>query len=255
MRVMWVITYNTFKEIIRDRILLGIAIFAVLLFGLSIALGELSFAENARITIDLGLAGIHFSCVILALFIGSHLVWKEIEKQTILTVLTKRISRVQFLIGKFFGMALVLAVVELGLSAVLIVLLYQVGMSPELVFFQASAGIFLESLIILGFTLLFGVISKPLLAMMMVGGIFLIGHWQSSMAYFAKKSNSLWFVGFEKVLKVIVPDLERFNWRDLVVYRETVSLGDFSFALAHAGLWLIILISLSALLFERKDFV
>ncbi len=249
------IAANTFKEIIRDRILIGIGVFALLLFGLSIALGELSYAENARITIDFGFTGIHLSCVILSLFVGSQLVWKELEKQTILTVLARSVTRFQFILGKFLGMSFVLVILEFGLLLVLGLVLGFVGRSPDLIFFQAGFGVLLESLVLLSFTVLFGVLTAPLLSMMFVIGIFLIGHWMDSMHYFAEKSDAFFFKAFEMVLKVILPNLERFNWRDLVAYGDLVPWSEMAWSTIHAGLWLVIVLSLTGFLFERKDFV
>src|SRR4051812_6925954 len=107
MHILWVIAKNTFREIIRDRILYGLHIFAILLIGFSLVLGELSFAEQTRISINFGLAGIHLSAITLSIFIGSSLVAKEIEKQTILTLLARPVSRLQFLVGKYLGLIMV----------------------------------------------------------------------------------------------------------------------------------------------------
>ncbi len=86
MRPVWVLALNTYKEVIRDRILYALILFAVLLIGLSLALGQLSFAEQARISANFGLTGIHLVVVALAIFVGSNLVYKEIEKKTIMTI-------------------------------------------------------------------------------------------------------------------------------------------------------------------------
>ena len=48
MRIVWVLAVNTFREIIRDRILYSLIVFALLLLGFSLALGQLSFTEQAR---------------------------------------------------------------------------------------------------------------------------------------------------------------------------------------------------------------
>ena len=102
MKAIWIIANNTFREIIRDRILYGLVVFALLLIGVSLVLGQLSFAEQMRISIDFGFAAIHFSAVILSIFIGSTLVSKEIDKKTVMTLLARPITRFQFLFGKFW---------------------------------------------------------------------------------------------------------------------------------------------------------
>ena len=76
MKSIWVLAKNTYKEVIRDRILYALLMFAVLLIGLSLALGQLSFAEQARISANFGLSAIHLAAVTLAIFVGSNLVYK-----------------------------------------------------------------------------------------------------------------------------------------------------------------------------------
>src|SRR5688572_2314631 len=124
MKSVWLIANNTYREIIRDRILYGLVVFAILLIGLSLALGQLSFAEQTRLTIDFGLMGVHLSSVILSIFVGSTLVAREIEKRTIFTLLSHAVTRPQFIVAKLFGMTLVVATISACLAAILLLLLW-----------------------------------------------------------------------------------------------------------------------------------
>ena len=89
MRSAFIIAINTFREIIRDRILYGIVVFALILLGVSLALGSLGIQEQVRISLNFGFMGIQLSLVVLAIFVGSTLVYKEIEKQTVTTLLAR----------------------------------------------------------------------------------------------------------------------------------------------------------------------
>ena len=86
MRSIYMIALNTYKEIMRDRILYGLIVFALLLIGFSMALGSLSFAEQSRISVNFGFTGIHISVAILSMFVGATLVSKEIRAFRILNV-------------------------------------------------------------------------------------------------------------------------------------------------------------------------
>jgi len=94
---------NTFREAVRDRVLLGVvgATLAMLLFTL--AIGELSLNENARVVFDLGLGAISLFAVIVSVFLGSALLYKEIERKTLYVILPKPLHRHEFLLGKYFG--------------------------------------------------------------------------------------------------------------------------------------------------------
>src|ERR1035437_8560255 len=102
------IARNTFLETIRDRILNAILVFAVLLIGTSLLLGQLSAGQDVKIVKDLGLGAIGFFGVIIAIFVGTSLVHKELDKRTVFVVLTKPVARSTFLLGKLIGLMLTL---------------------------------------------------------------------------------------------------------------------------------------------------
>lgn len=253
MRAIWVLAKNTFKEVIRDRILYALVMFAVLLIGLSLALGQLSFAEQARISANFGLSAIHLCAVILAIFIGSNLVYKEIEKKTILTILVRPITRVQFILGKTLGLALLILTMVSGLSAILCLVFWGLGVSVNERFLVVLLGLFAESLVLLGFTLLFSMITKPLLVVCFAFGVFLIGHWQDSLAYFAGKSDSGILTPISTLVSYALPNLERVNWKYLVIYDTPLDMPAKWLALGYALAWFGLCVTLATLLFKRKD--
>ncbi|MEQ1878712.1 MAG: ABC transporter permease [Bdellovibrionia bacterium] len=255
MKVIWVIAVNTYKEIIRDRILYGLLVFAVLLMGLSLALGELSFREQARITADFGLAGVHLSAVILAIFVGSTLVSKEIEKRTIFTLLSHAVTRTQFLAAKIFGMTLVLLTVMVGLTAILLGLFNYLGMPITEAFFIALFGVLLEAAILLSLIIFFGMFSSPLLSVIFTLGLFIVGHWLNDLKFFAEKSDDPGFKRLAAVIGFGLPNLERFNWRSQVVYTEQLPLESVVSAAVYAGSWVLVCFALAALIFRKRDFV
>lgn len=252
-----VIAVNTYREVIRDRILYGIIVFALLLIGLSVILGGLSFTEQAKISADFGFAGIQIAAAILSIFTGSTLVAKEIDKQTILTLLARPITRTQFLIGKFAGLILVILTVMLGLAAVLAGLLLVLGLTLNSGFAIALYGVVLESLILVAVTLLFGVISRPAMTVIFASSVFLLGHWVSSLEGLVKMKSFAndAFVQNAQILVKIVPNLERFNWRSVPIYNLTVPSQDLAFATLYALGWVIVLLSLTSFTFRRRDFV
>lgn len=106
----WAITLNTFREAVRDRVLLGVlgAAGGVLLF--SLALAELALDQQRRVVLDVGLASISLFSVVMAVFLGSSLLSKEIERRTLYVILPKPIRRHEFLLGKYFGIVLTTSV-------------------------------------------------------------------------------------------------------------------------------------------------
>ena len=255
MNAIWIIAVNTFREIIRDRILYGIVVFALLLIGVSLALGELSFTEQARISANFGFTGIQLSACILAIFVGSSLVAKEIEKQTILTLLARPISRSQFLVGKFIGLIIVICTVMAGLGGVLALVVSMLKLKLTVTFVTALFGVLLECLILTSIALFFGVFTRPIMTVIFTASLFLIGHWISSLDYFIEKSQSDSFRIFATFLQKTLPDLERFNWRSAPIYDQPIEAAVVFYATAYAVGWMILLIAATSLIFRRRDFV
>ncbi len=254
MRPVWVLAINTYREVIRDRILYALVLFAFLLIGLSLALGQLSFAEQARISANFGMSAIHLCAVALAVFVGSNLVYKEIEKKTIMTILVRPISRLQFVFGKALGLTMVIITMIFGLACILGLVFYGLGQEVGARFAVVLLGLLGEALVLLGVTILFSMITKPLLVVCFSIGVFLIGHWQGSLEYFAAKDQGGTLKAVSWLVSHLLPNLERLNWKDLVLYADQpLDFASKAAALGNAAAWFAICIWISTLLFMRKD--
>ncbi len=254
MNVILLIARNTFREIIRDRILYGLIVFALGLVGVSLVLGQLTFSEQARISANFGFTGAHISAVFLAIFVGSTLVSKEIDKKTILTILVRPLTRVQFLIGKSLGLAAVITVVITGLAGVMLLIFNGLGLEVTYLFLVGLYGIFLESFLLLGLSLFFSSFSRPIMVVCFTGGVFLIGHWLGDLKFFASKSESEFFMGFANIINIIFPNLEKFNWRSLFLYNDDIFITEILSASIYSLAWFSFLVTLTALVLRRKDF-
>lgn len=254
MSAILVLAKNTFREIIRDRILYGLVVFALILVGVSLALGQLSFSEQSRISANFGFTGAHISAILLSIFVGSTLVSKEIDKKTILTLLARPLTRVQFLLGKASGLLLVILTVISGLAGVMVAVFFGLGLDITPQFFVGLHGIFLESVLLLGLSMFFSSFSRPVMVVCFSIGIFLIGHWIENLHFFANKSESPAFISFARIVSVVFPDLEKFNWRSMFLYHDEIFLKDIFFASIYSFAWFGLLITLTALVLRRKDF-
>ena len=104
------IAVHVFKDSVRDKVLYAIVLFAVLLIGASLLLGQLTAGQEVKIIKDLGLAAISIFGLFIAIFIGIGLVSKEVERRSIYGLLVKPMTRPQLVLGKYCGLVLTLAV-------------------------------------------------------------------------------------------------------------------------------------------------
>ena len=100
-----VVAVNTFREAVRDRVLYNLVFFALMMIGAAILVGQISIGIERLVIINLGLSAISIFGLVMAVFIGVGLVYKEMEKRTLYSLLAKPIRRWEFLVGKYCGAA------------------------------------------------------------------------------------------------------------------------------------------------------
>lgn len=110
---LFAISRNAFVESVRQPILFVLVLLSGLLqvfntwnTGYSMADTESSqVAGDTKLLFDIGLATIFVIATILAAFIATAVISREIENKTVLTVVSKPVGRVTLVLGKFFGVA------------------------------------------------------------------------------------------------------------------------------------------------------
>lgn len=100
------VALNTFREAVRDRVLYGVLGVATFVLFFTLVLAEVSLDQERRVVLDVGLASISLFSVVVAVFLGSSLLYKEIERKTLYVILPKPIRRYEFLLGKYLGITL-----------------------------------------------------------------------------------------------------------------------------------------------------
>jgi len=108
MRAIAIIAGGVFRDSIRDRIAYGLVFFAVLLMASSFLLAQLTAGQDVKIIKDLGLASASAIGLFIATFFGIGLVTKEVERRSIYSLISKPVTRTQFVVGKYLGLVFTL---------------------------------------------------------------------------------------------------------------------------------------------------
>ena len=257
MRAISWIAVNVFKESVRDRVPYNLALFAVLMIASSFLIGQLTAGQDVKIIKDLGLAAIVVFGLFIAIFIGIGLVSKEVERRSIYSLLSKPIGRPQFVVGKYAGLVLTLAVnvgvMTVALYAVLGCLTWDApGVDPRLL--EAIGLIFVELMIVTAVALFFSTFSTPLLAAALTFGLFIVGHFNADLKNFDKIVDSrpaIWVAG---AVYHTVPDFSAFDIKTEVVHGLPVAAGYLSATAGYGFAYISALLVVSILVFARRDF-
>lgn len=104
------IALNTYREAVRARILYGLLGAALATSIYAVLVATLSLHQEVRVIADVGAASISLYAVIVAIVIGASSLHRELELKTIFPILTRRLHRSEYVVGKYLGLLATLAV-------------------------------------------------------------------------------------------------------------------------------------------------
>jgi len=247
------IALNTFREAIRDRILYLLLVFALVLIGFSRLLSLLTVGDEEKIIKDLGLSAISLFGVLISVFVGVSLVYKEIERRTILTLLANPVRRWQFVAGKYAGLLLVLGL-NVGLMfAALSALLWIRGESPSRLL-PAVLLIMVELAIVTAFATLFSAYTNPILAALGTLAVYVAGHLSWSLDLLKQRLPEGVWRQLCDVLHAVLPNLDRLDLKAQVVHGIATPAGYVGAAVAYGASYSVVVLILACAVFERRNF-
>lgn len=257
------IATNGFREVIRDRILYFIGFFALLMVIALQLLPQISVGTDEKILLDLSLGAIGLLSAIIAIFVGTGLINKEIEKRTVLVLIPKPITRAELMIGKHLGLSAVLAVLVTVMGVVGLGLLSLNGISyPGGAMPTARAKLYALSLVYLmielsllvAVALLFGVFTSSILATLLSVGVYLVGHFSRDLLELGNLSDNPSVKTFTQTLYIILPDLSRLNFRNEAVYGLLPSASELLSNAVYGIIYTILLLVIATVIFSRRQF-
>jgi ABC-type transport system involved in multi-copper enzyme maturation permease subunit len=248
------IAFNTFKEAIRDKVFYNLLIFALLVIYASVLLGNLSIGENEKIVKDVSLAAMSVFGTLIAILVGISLVYKEIERRTIHTILSKPVSRYEFLLSKYFGLILTLTVNLVVMTLFFALVVQYLHYDFSFLLLKAILLIFWELLLITAIALLFSTFSSPTLSAVFTFAIYLIGHLADDLKQIGSAAKSELIKQITAVCYYLLPNLSNFNIRAEMVRDIPVSNWYVLSAIAYGTLYTAVIIILSIISFHRREF-
>src|SRR5712664_4012047 len=118
------ITSNTLTELTRLKVFYVLLVFGLLLIGSSIFMAQFSFQQEFQILKDISLGAISMFTSLLAIVATARMLPRDIEDRTVYTILAKPVPRFEYVLGKLFGVLLLLAISVAVMSALFVVVLY-----------------------------------------------------------------------------------------------------------------------------------
>jgi ABC-type transport system involved in multi-copper enzyme maturation permease subunit len=241
----------TFREALRRKVQVNLLLFALFLVILSLVLSQLTIGEAHRIASDLGLTVMEAMGSLIAIFLGANLVAGDVERRVLYPVVAKPITRAQYLVGRYLGLAatLLLNLAVLGVTlAAMLALEERSTRSLDLALLGAFAMMGVQFLVVAAIAVLFSSVTTTTLAAIFSLALTVAGRLSNDL-------RTLWEgpgAGLGKVLWYALPNLSALSLNESVVYRSPPPASAWIavlYALLYAGAAL----SLAAAVFERRD--
>jgi ABC-type transport system involved in multi-copper enzyme maturation permease subunit len=182
---------------------------------------------------------------------------KEIERRSINNVLSKPVRRAEFIVGKYGGLLLTLAVNTTIMTAgFYLALFYQKHTltGGDLAPIEAVYFILLELALVVGVALVFSCVSTPVLSAVYTFAIYVVGNFSSDMRWFGHDSGSAVVEKATTVLYYLLPNFADFNVIAQVAHGERVPRYLLVSNSLYALLVATILVSVAILIFEEREF-
>jgi len=250
----WTIALNTYRESIRNRIMINILLFAVGLMLLSIIMGEWSMGEQVKVIKDFGLSAMSIFGLLIAIFIGIRLIVQEMEQRTIYMIGSKPVHRYEIVLGKYAGLALTLVVNVLLMATALLWINLMIEGVLDLALLPAVFLIYIEILIIVAVSLFFSSLMSPQLAAIATLIMYVIGHLTNFLYEYVQIYPDKGFHWLLKTIYYVVPNLEKLNLKLAAVEHLPRPPHTVEMATLYGLSYIAGVLILTAWIFSRKDF-
>ncbi|MGE0447968.1 MAG: ABC transporter permease [Vicinamibacterales bacterium] len=267
MRAIGVIAVNVFRESVRDKVLYNLLVFAIVLMGASLLIGQITAGQDVKIIKDLGLAATSVFGLFIAVFIGIGLVSKEVEKRSIYSLLSKPIERHHLVVGKYAGLMLTLAVNIAAMAAAFyLVLAYMAWVAPpnaeaawerpalDPAMLKAFLLMFCELAIVTAIALFFSTFSTPILSAAFTFALFAAGRFSADLRNFNQVVDAPIANALTQALYWTLPNLAPFDVRAQVVHGQPVTASYIALSVGYAAVYIAALVLAAVIVFSRRDF-
>jgi len=247
------VAQNTFREAVRDKVLYVLLFLgAVAIFG-SKALGWVSLGQDIKIVKDISLAAVSVFGVLIAIFVGTNLVFKEIDKRTIYTIICRPMHRYEFILGKYLGLSALLALIVAVMTAVAAVYVLVLGGGLDATFFLAALLIYWQLLLVTAFAVLFSSLASPILGALIVFSIYVVGHATEVLVNLPKILEGTFSARLLGWIYYLVPNFANLDIRAEAANGVPVAGAYVCWALVYGSIYTAMVLVLAAIAFEDKD--
>ncbi|MDH7568177.1 MAG: ABC transporter permease subunit [Armatimonadota bacterium] len=254
------IAITTFREEVRRKVFLFLLLFAAVMIATSWIFSFFTGSEEMKIVKDMGLSSIQLAGVIIAMVMGIRMIPGEIDKRTIYAILSKPVTRTEYLLGKFLGGALTLAAntAVMGTLFMLVVAVksHQVQ-PPQPVDFRLLEQVLLayvQFCLLLAMTLMFSTFLTPIMNGSISLFVLIVGNLSDTLLDIIRMSKSVMVEIGLRVLYYVIPNWQNFSVQDALVRGdEAIPLSYVAKIVLYGVLYTVALLIIATQAFHNQE--
>lgn len=253
MNKVWAIALNSFHESLRKKTLYILLVVAFVVIGASKFFSWLSAEEEMKMIQDVSLSAIEFFGALIAIFGAIGTMATEIERKTVYTMLSKPITRTNFLVGKFLGLGLIMLLNYLLISAFFIALLIVKKTPPDVQIVKALILIFWELLLISSIALAVATMASEAFNLIFSFFLYIVGHLTSYGKQMIEQTGNVLVKVSSEILYTVIPNYENFAIRDKVVVGVDVSWRYVGSTMLYGLIYMGIAVLIAMYFFQKRE--
>ena len=193
-------------------------------------------------------------CMLIAILVGGRLVYREIERRTIMVMLAKPLRRWEFVIGKYCGLMLVLLLSVVMMTAwfALFMALSKVPVDPRLLL---PVGMLVLRLgIITAVAVLFSTFVTPISGTVFALGVYFLGNLSRSLLYWGTRDRPPFVRLVSTLAYYAVPNFANLDYSGAVIHGQAVNPVQVWLGVLYAAVYIIAVLLLAVLVLNRRNF-
>lgn len=265
MKHIWVLSKITIKEGFRNRVMLGVLFFALVMCALNFIVTTSFTRDLGKVAVDLGLSTVSISGLAIIFFLGMPLLSKDLDKLTVYMVLSRPIPRSYYILGKFIGLSVLVLVSVIILSlltgvTVKIIMMMNPSYIPALytwkIFSYTVVLSILSLFIVNSLSVFFTCISSSsFIAFVLTAGTYLIGQNVELIRTLMKQNQPEGglMVGLINAVSWVFPNLAAFDRKTVAAYGLGLSIKEILVTGAYGLSYILCVLFITVIVFNKRE--
>ena len=243
------------REWIRLKFFHIVIFFGLLFVAFTNLISTLTFSVQERILYDFGLGSLELALVLIACLMGSHTIHREIERKTMLVLLSRPISRSFVIIGALGSICILCFIFALGFVLSLILTAPEGISVPSMGVFISAFATLQKAAVIASVAIAFGVMVRPMMALVAAISYWILCYSIVDVEFFVSKMKSDFLSDLISNVKMALPQFHSYNWKTYYAIKNIPTTSEIMWTTSHNIAWMCIWVLIACVAFRRKEIV